>query len=139
MNQRIALLSLAALSACTLFSSPPEPPSVETAPPVLTLTADCNTGRGGSAKEWNCTADVFNDTGRTRDAQGAYRRALGASSIDDRQRAYALGGLAVTSAILGDCAEAESAIEELRGLAPRTPLARTAPPVCESLRRLAGP
>jgi hypothetical protein len=127
-------------SGCGMFSSSPAPtPPVEAPTAVLTLEASCNTGRGGSAREWNCTADALNDEGRVGDAQDAYRRALGAFNTDDPQRAYALGGLAVTSAALGDCGEAESAIEELRVLAPRTPLARTAPPVCESLRRLAGP
>ena len=129
-------------SGCGMFASSPAPaptPPVESAAAVLALTADCNTGRGGSAREWNCTADALNDERRVGDAQAAYRRALGAFNIDDAQRAYALGGLAVTSAALGDCGEAESAIEELRFLAPRTPLARTAPPVCESLRRLSGP
>ncbi len=136
----IAIAASLALSACFLLKQD-APPAEPSAPPQprLRLAPGCDAQAGGSAREWSCTGDKLNDAGRVRQAQRAYRRALGAHGLDDRQRAYALGGLAVTSADLGECEEAESAVEELRELAPRNPLARVGDPVCASLRKLAGP
>ena len=138
MTKWIAIPALLLLSACANpFAEKAQAPPPVSAPPV-SLASECDLGGGGSAREWNCTADSLNDEGLVRAAQRAYRRSLGSMGADDRQRAYALGGLAVTSAQLGDCQEAESAVEELRSFAPRNPLARTSPPICESLRRLSG-
>ncbi|MBW2281019.1 MAG: tetratricopeptide repeat protein [Deltaproteobacteria bacterium] len=143
MRTRIALAASLSLSLSACFLLEPEPAPGDdprpARPPTLRIAAGCNVQGGSSAREWNCTGDALNDAGRVQQAQRAYRRALASPGLDDRQRAYALGGLAVTSADLGDCEEAESAVEELRQLAPLNPLSRLTPPVCGKLQQLAGP
>lgn len=141
MRTWIAIAASLTLSACSLLPEdvPPGDDPAPATPPRLRLAAGCNVQGGGSAREWNCTGDALNDSGRVQQAQRAYRRALGAHGLDDRQRAYALGGLAVTSADLGECAQAESAVEELRALSPNHLLSRLTPPICGKLQKLAGP
>jgi hypothetical protein len=137
--RRMAIVLGAFLAACALGrgTAPSSEPPPVSAPP-LALAFSCDAGGGGTAAEWNCTADLLNDEGMVEDAQRAYRSALQSLSTDSTQQAYSLGGLAVTSARLGDCEEAESAIRELRRVDPGNRLARLPEPVCGSLRALGG-
>ena len=136
-NRLAVTLGLATLLlACATGDAPDPTLDAVDAPPPLQLGVSCDQGLGGSSREWNCTGDALNDVGRVAEARRAYGAALESFDRDSKQHAYALGGIAVTSAKLGECPEAESALRELRQISPTSPLARLREPVCTALRGL---
>ncbi|MDB5049556.1 MAG: pknB5 [Fibrobacteres bacterium] len=72
-----------------------------------------------SASECIKAADELNDLGKTAEANVAYSKALVASSVNDKQKILAFGGLAVTFQTMGMRDQARDAVQQILAINPK--------------------